>query len=795
MADVTFLLGTGLGVLFCGICWVVHYWFVLRKKPSGNSAMSQNIDEDGQTSNGITATEVQQQAILDAIHDAMFRIRKDGPFYDFIPAENFNKIISGSLSNETELTSVNIARESLHYLKAMEHIQLILESEGPLVYEYQVELEHQKKDYEARMVRSGENEVLIIVRDVTEHNRTRNTLTRFRFFMDQAGEAILLVDPDTRKIIDFNKTATDYLQYSAAELHGLLLENIRSDQFTQTPRKWKEYLEMLRSMDKPLVTQGTFHRKDRSWFYTETVASTQVFEDQEYLLLTIRDITERKEAGEQLARLVTAIEQMAESIIVTDPNGIILYVNPAFRNTTGFQGFEVIGHRPSILKSGLHDTVFYENLWKTIQEGNVWHGHLFNRKKSGDLIQVNSTISPVLDAAGHIINFIAIQHDVTYEKQLESHIRQSQKMEAIGTLAGGIAHDFNNMLFAMMGYTEMASQKLPRNSRPRQQLEEVLQVGQRAKELIQQILTFSRRNEQEFRTFQIQPLVKEVIKMIKATLPSTIQVHEIIPEELPVITGDSTQIHQVLINLFTNAAYAMKEKGGLLEIELSTALLDKDQSQWLSLTPGNYILISIKDAGVGIPPEILHRIFDPFFTTKPVDEGTGMGLAVVHGIVENHHGTISVESTPGKGSVFNVYLPASLNEHPVVEKKIKQRIKGKGRIIMVDDEPILAEMVKEMLMTAGFSVEAYTNSQITLDAFTKNPHNYDILITDQTMPEMSGVALAEAVAGIRPEFPVILISGQIDRALTINATNIVAVLGKPISSQELINEIKKAIDH
>ena len=390
-----------------------------------------------------------------------------------------------------------------------------------------------------------------------------------------------------------------------------------------------------------------------------------------------------------------------------------------------------------------------------------------------------------------------IGRDITERRQLEGQLRQAQRMEALGTLAGGIAHDFNNILAAILGYTELALYDVSQGTRVWHNMQEVLIAGQRAKDLVQQILMFSRQTEQERRPVQLDSIVKEVLRLLRASLPSTIEIRQDISPEVITVLAEPTQMHQVLMNLCANAEYAMRPTGGVLDVLLACITVDAAFAEaHPTLQPGSYARLTIRDTGMGMPPEVLEHIFEPFFTTKGVREGTGMGLAVVHGIVTSHEGTITVSSTPGQGTTFDIYLPLTTAvpiEHRPLETALPH---GRECILFVDDEVALARLGQEMLAPLGYTVVVRTSSIEALEAFRAMPARFDLVITDQTMPNMTGEHLARELRRIRPDVPIILCTGfshtmSVDKAY---ALNINAFLLKPLVSHDLATAIRRVLE-
>jgi len=382
-------------------------------------------------------------------------------------------------------------------------------------------------------------------------------------------------------------------------------------------------------------------------------------------------------------------------------------------------------------------------------------------------------------------------------QQLESQLQRAERMEAIGTLAGGIAHDFNNILGAIMGYTELARMDMPETSRAAAKLDEVLKAGTRAKELVRQILTFSRQTKKEAKPLEVSLVVKEALKLLRASIPTTIEIRKKIATGPNIVMADPTQIHQIVMNLCTNAAQAMQETGGILTIELTGVEIDiATAHQYVGLEPGPYVRISISDTGKGMDPQVRERIFDPFFTTKDPGKGTGLGLSVVHGIVKACKGAITVYSEIGKGSTFHVYLRKIESMKAPEPEKVEALSTGTECILFVDDEEALARLGKETLRELGYDAVCRTSSIEALEAFRAQPERFDLVITDQTMPNMTGKDLAKEIMAIRPGIPVIVCTGysQVFSEEEANDIGISAFLMKPVSIRELGKTIRQVLD-
>jgi len=511
------------------------------------------------------------------------------------------------------------------------------------------------------------------------------------------------------------------------------------------------------------------------------------------------EIRGHKEAEEGRTRLATAIEEGGDCVIITDSRGVVQYVNPAFEKASLYSREEITGRRFDVLRGGGEEDAFWEDMWHVLEAGNVWTGRLVNRKKDGSSYGVERTVSPIRDKAGAITNYVAVERDMTGQAGLDAELRQAQKMQAIGTLAGGIAHDFNNILAAMIGFTELALDDLEEESSAKKHLERVRTAGYRGRELVKQILTFSRQGEQEKKPVQVVPIVREVLKLMRALLPSTVDIRPRVETEEGIILADPVQIHQLLINLCTNAGQAMKGGKGVLEVRVSDFILsDPADAPYPDMELGPYLKLSVSDTGAGIDDLIKDRIFEPFFTTRE-SGAAGMGLSVVYGIVKSHQGAITVSSAPGKGSTFAVYFgklkdgqASAAEEHA---KPAAQRVTGKRRILFVDDEEALVEVGKQMLERLGYEVVAEKDSVRALKQFQRDPGKFDLVITDQTMPNMTGIELAKRMMSIKKDIPIILCTGfsEVISSESAKAMGIREFVMKPIIKNEMAETIRRVI--
>ena len=488
--------------------------------------------------------------------------------------------------------------------------------------------------------------------------------------------------------------------------------------------------------------------------------------------------------------------------IIQAEDGRCIDINSAFTRVTGWTYDEVVGKTAADLDIW-HDPPAREKMIADITE----HGKVENleaqfRLKDGRLI--TALMSATLIILRNRPHILTITRDISELKaaqqereQLRTRLIQAQKMEAIGTLAGGIAHDFNNILGAIIGYAEMALYDTQKDSMEHYNTEQVLKAGHRAKDLVKQILAFSRKSEQDKKIIFLTPIIKEVLKLLRASLPTTIEIRQNIEPNLDAIFADPTQIHQVMMNLCTNSAHAMGDKGGILEINLHNSNLDtKAAARYPELNPGPYVKLSVSDTGCGMDFATLQRIFDPYFTTKEQDKGTGMGLAVVHGIVKGHGGSIHVESAVAEGTRFDILFPVVKRQAISETEELKALPTGNETILCVDDEQSLIELGKNMLKKLGYRVEARTLPVEAIELFKAAPDTFDLVISDMTMPAMTGVSLAKKLMQIRPQIPVIICTGyseQIDESRA-KELGIRGFLMKPFTIRELSKTVRKVLD-
>lgn len=511
----------------------------------------------------------------------------------------------------------------------------------------------------------------------------------------------------------------------------------------------------------------------------------------------LHDITERVRAEQERARLAVAIEQAAEAVLMTDAEGVILYVNPAFEQITGYSAADAIGKKPSILKSDKHAPSFYAQMWETIKAGEVWKGVFINKRKTGELYHVATTISPVRGQDGTITHYVGIDRDITTEIEIEKRAMQSQKLQAIGTLSGGIAHDFNNILTAIIGHAEMAALDAPSDSDIKHSLEQILNASARARDMVKRLLAFSRGSTMEQKPVNLCAVATDTIKLLRSAIPSTIEIRKNVCDSHCMTMGDPTQIGQVMMNLLANAEHAMRKKGGILEVSLNPIHVGEEPSvSTLNLKPGPYCLLTVGDTGHGMSKDVMEKIFEPFFTTKKLDEGVGLGLSVAHGIIAGMNGAMTVNSEVEKGTVFKVYFPRLAGEAEQGQAPEALPMRGSETILIVDDEQQLVDMWSRVLNRLGYKTLRATNPMEGLRIFSSNSLQIDLVVTDYAMPGMNGMDMAREIMKMRKGIPVILLTGysSVVTQEEAKASGIVEFAMKPVTTLEMSRMIRSALD-
>jgi|GEM_PF-605205 len=644
--------------------------------------------------------------------------------------------------------------------------------------------------------------ILEINRDITESKRLEEARERLAAIVESSDDAI--IGKTLEGIItSWNRGAEMIFGYSAPEAVGQPIHMLSpSERRGEEP----EILARIRRGNSVEDFETVQVRKDNVRINTSATISP-VRDSNGHIVgasQVSRDITERKQAEAALkasikenSDLRAALDEHA-IVAITDPHGKITFVNDKFCAISKYTFDELVGRDHRLVNSAYHSKEFIRDLWMTISQGRVWQGEIKNRAKDGTDFWVATTIVPFLDEQGRPRQYVAIRADITERKRAEEQLRQAQKMESIGTLAGGIAHDFNNILSAILGNAELARADTDPNHLAYQSIEEIKKAGQRAKSLVQKILAFGRQQPSEQRIIALPAVIKESVSLMRATLPAGVQITSTIDSDAPNVLADSSQVHQVLVNLCTNAWHSMEDRPGRIDINLSSSTFDSVTANDVSgIRPGNYACISVTDTGKGIDEVTLKRIFEPFFTTKPPGKGTGLGLPVVHGIMQSHGGAIKVISEPGVGSTFTLFFPAVVGPADPIPTLEQRPNSGQGQCILyLDDEEQLVSLAARMLGRLGYRVFGFTHPPDALEAFRRDPYKFDVVVTDFNMPGLSGLQVAADLLKIRADSIVILCSGNLTDELKQRAsdTGIRHVIYKPNTVDDLSESIHRLVN-
>nr|MBF0222305.1 PAS domain S-box protein [Desulfobulbaceae bacterium] len=642
---------------------------------------------------------------------------------------------------------------------------------------YQIELELQNEDLRKTQLKL---------------EQSRNRITDL---YDFAPIGYLTVS-DKGLIVEANLTAADMLGVAK----GILLKQpisafIIADDQDIYYRCRKKLLET----KAPQTSELRMRKKDGTIFHGQLKSTVQGYIDGEsgQFRIVITDITERKKAEDALLKAKNEWEQTFDSIsdIITlqDQDMRILQANKATSRFFGMEHDTIIGQKCYELFRGTSEPCPHCPVVDTLSDKEC-HTEMITHERLNKTLMVTST--PLPDVNGHAVTLVHVAKDITEQVNNEEKIRQAQRMQAVGTMAGGIAHEFNNMLGVIMGCAELARDDVPADSFAKVQLDKVIKASYRTRDLVKQILACSRQSQHKCTPLLLKPLIKETIKLIEASLPSSIDLNLIIADDRSKALVDPTEIQQIVMNLCANASWAMKEKG-IITVKLDQVTLPEGDLSLKNMLPaGEYVKLSFADNGCGMSKNIMNQIFDPFYTTKEVGKGTGMGLAIVRGIMENYKGTITVDSQIGEGTTFHLYFPVTEEPSAVLPDSSDKVIGGSERILFVDDEEMYAEMGSEMVGRLGYQVEVKTSSSEALQSFKAAPESYDLVITDQIMPALSGEELVKEIRSIRPEIPIILCTGystQMDEKKA-NALGINGFAYKPISKKDIAKLIRQVLD-
>jgi two-component system cell cycle sensor histidine kinase/response regulator CckA len=619
---------------------------------------------------------------------------------------------------------------------------------------------------------------------------------RFRSLVETANDAMISFNADTGQILEANRKAGELLGAPVSDLIGQPQSILYPPE--EAEQHQRDFQERNRS-GSASMKETVLRSRDGRRIPVEVSFSTADIDGRRIVQGIYRDLTGRKKMEEQLHKFQRAVEQSSLAVTITDTQGVIEYVNPRFTQITGYAAAEALGQTPRLLKSGETPPAKYAQLWRTITAGESWQGRFHNRKKSGGLYWALVSIWPVRDARGTLTHFLGIEEDISERLNLEAHLRQSMRMESIGQLAAGIAHDFNNLLTVIQGHLGLLLGQRGFDPDTTESLGEIRAASQRAADLVRQLLTFSRRQRMEPHPLELNELIERLSRMLERVLGENLTLQLETAPHLPRVLADAALLDQMLVNLVVNARDAMP-KGGRLRIETAVVEISEQQAQRAAeARPGRYVRLLVADTGCGMDAATVERIFEPFFTTKEIGKGTGLGLATVYGIVQQHRGWIEVESAVGQGTTFRIYFPVSEAQLDPASEPPEPGVStsARGTILVVEDEAAVRSLVCTVLRRQGYRVIGATTGVEALEFWRQCAGQVDLLLTDMVMPGgLSGRDLAERVRAENPKLPVIYSSGYSAELADPEPDQMegVAFLTKPYEPASLTAAVRRLLD-
>lgn len=618
---------------------------------------------------------------------------------------------------------------------------------------------------------------------------------RYRRLFEAAQDGILILDAETGMMVDANPFLLRLLGYAYRDICGKHLWDIgvfKDVAASQAAFKTLQDNEYIRYEDLPLETA------DGKQISVEFISNVYLVDHQKVIQCNIRDITARKQGEAERKRLTTAIEQTEEAIVITDENGLLQFVNPAFETMTGYSWKEVLGQSIRFLNSGRQDEAFYRGLWSTISQGKTWKGRMINKRKDSTLYTEESSISPVCDDQGRIVNYVAIKRDITHHLRLMDQFQQAQKMEAVGILAGGMAHDYNNTLSVILGYAELALTNVDPSDPLHSDIKKIIKAALHSAEITRQLMAFARKQTIIPVVLELKSNIEGMFQMLEKLMGENIDLIFRPGEDICQVKMDPSQIDQILVNLCVNARDAIHDIGKVI-IETGKSVIKKpphdDSSE---VIPGEYVWISVSDNGCGMSKDVLDHIFEPFYTSKGLGMGTGLGLSTVYGVVKQNNGFIFVDSEPGNGTTFKILLPSFMGQAGGIPVKTDTDTPmGRGEtILVVEDEPILLKLNKKMLEKLGYHVLATISPTEALALAKEHANTIHLVLTDVVMPEMNGLDLSERLHSIAPDMEILFMSGYTadviaHRGVLSGGVNFIQ---KPFSMMTLASKVRTIID-
>jgi PAS domain S-box-containing protein len=651
---------------------------------------------------------------------------------------------------------------------------------------------------------NARDEIDIMLRNIQRNNDNivalQDSETKFRMMFDKAPLSYQSLD-EKGNFVEINENWLNVLGYKKEEVVG---RNFSEFLHPEWKDHFKENFPRFKAVGEVLGVEFEMIKKDGSYILVSFHGKIGKNSDDSFSRThcIFQDITERKRIEKELEiserRFRDLTLSMADWVWEVDQNGVYTYASDSVTKVLGYTADELIGKTPfDLMVEDITDDT-KNKFFKLLKDKKaIVNLKNFNLTKNGERVISLTNGIPFTDETGAFMGYRGVDRDITTEYELSLKIQQSQKMEAIGNLAGGIAHDFNNVLFPIIGMSELMMEDLPAGSLEMEYANDIYKAGHRAKELVSQILAFSRRSDQKKIPVRFQNILKEVLKLCRSTIPVNIEIVQKIQQDCGSIRGSATQLHQIGMNLITNAYHAVQEKNGKIIVGLEEIKIDQINLIDTSIKPGKYLLFTVSDDGIGITEKLKNKIFEPYFTTKEQGKGTGLGLAVVYGIVKEYGGEIEMETEIGSGTTFRIYLPLidESEDKSITEAKTELEM-GHENILLVDDEPAVVRLEQQMLERLGYKISSHTSSLDAVEVFRSNPDAFDIIITDMTMPNMTGDQLAKEILSIKPDMPIIICTGFSER-INKEQAGIIGIKGflmKPIIKSDMAQMVRNVLD-
>jgi two-component system cell cycle sensor histidine kinase/response regulator CckA len=761
-------------------------------------AMVRDIGERQRAEEALRESETKFRSYIQSAPLAIFVAERDGRVADFNPAAR----------DLLGYDAATLSKMHILDLHPEEDNEDISRKFATLLSEGHLETECRMKKSDGQPIWVSLHAVMITdqfslayCQDITERKRSEEALKQsernYREIFNSAKDSIFIHDAATGTILDVNESMLQLYGLSREEALGLPPDECSLGESPYSALEARQWI-VKAVTEGPQVFEWHARKKSGELFWVEVALKSANISGRDRVLAIVRDLTDRKLMDAERTLLATAVQQAEENVLVTDERRTIIYINPAFERSSGYRSEELKGQKLRVLRSAQHDEIFYRKMQETLDRGEVWIGVIINKAKDGSDFEIEGTISPIRDASGAITHYVAAGRNMSRLRRLERELHQAQKMESIGRLAGGVAHDFNNMLGIILGHAEMALDEFEPGQPIFSDLREIQKAAKRSADLTRQLLAFARKQTVAPKVLDLNESVEGMLKMLRRLIGEDIDLAWMPGKNLWPVKVDHSQLDQMLANLCVNARDAIV---GVGKITIETANATLDESHCIDnpeFVPGEFVLMTVRDNGCGMDEDILENIFEPFFTTKELGKGTGLGLAVIYGIVKQNNGFIDVRSEQDRGTTFRIYLPRADISKPEANSlvRLEKDLKGTETVLLVEDEKSMLALAKTVLERSGYAVLAAADPLEALDLAKNHSGRIHLLITDVIMPGMNGKELAERLGDFKTGFRCIFMSGYTDDVIARHGVidERVHFLQKPFSVKSLAEKVRKALD-